>query len=73
MCYLVAIDFNAHGYFTLKTTYGKHLIELKRELNEDKDVQFATISRPAVYGEHVPYHFVDTEQEPHILVKGFCL
>ena len=30
MCYLVAKDRNAHGCFALKTTHGKHLVELKR-------------------------------------------
>lgn len=35
MCYLVAKDRNAHGCFALKTTHGKHLVELKRELNKE--------------------------------------
>lgn len=35
MCYLVAKDRNAHGCFALKTTHGKHLVELKRELNRE--------------------------------------
>ena len=34
MCYLVAKDRNAHGCFALKTAHGKHLVELKRELND---------------------------------------
>ena len=34
MCYLVAKDRDAHGCFALKTTHGKHLVELKRELNQ---------------------------------------
>ena len=34
MCYLVAKDRYAHGCFALKTTHGKHLAELKRELNQ---------------------------------------
>lgn len=29
MYYLVAKDRNAHGCFALKTTHGKHLVELK--------------------------------------------
>ena len=33
MCYLVAKDRDTHGCFALKTTHGKHLVELKRELN----------------------------------------
>ena len=50
---------NAHGYFALKTTHGKHLVELKRELNKAvgyKGVQLVTISRPTAYGEYAPYH-----------------
>ena len=70
MCYLVAKDRNEHGCYALKTTHGKHLVELKRELNRAvgyKGVQLVTISR---YGEYAPYHFVDTEQEFQTLVKG---
>ncbi len=62
MCYLVAKDRNAHGCFALKTTHGKHLVELKRELNKEvgyKGVQLVTISRPTAYGKYAPYHFVD--------------
>ena len=54
MCYLVAKDCDAHGCFALKTTHGKHLVELKRELNKVvgyKGIQLVTISRPAAYGE----------------------
>ena len=57
MCYLVAKDRNAHGCFALKTTHGKHLVELKRELNKEvgyKGVQLVTISRPTAYGEYAP-------------------
>ena len=74
MYYLVAKDRNAHGCFALKTTHGKHLVELKRELNQAvvyKGVQLVTISRPTAYGEYAPYHFVDAEQEFLTLVKGF--
>ena len=63
MCYLVAKDRDAHGCFALKTTHGKHLVELKRELNKAvgyKGVQIVTISRPTAYGEYAPYRFVDT-------------
>lgn len=74
MCYLVAKDCDAHGCFALKTTHGKHLAELKMELNEAvgyKGVQLVTISRPTAYGEYAPYHFfVDTEEEFKVLVKG---
>lgn len=34
MCYLVAKDCDAHGCFALKTTHGKHLVELKKKLNK---------------------------------------
>ena len=34
MCYLIAKDRDVHGCFALKTKHGKHLAELKRELNE---------------------------------------
>ena len=61
MCYLVAKDRNAHGCFALKTTHGKHLVELKRELNREvgyKGVQLVTISRPTAYGEYaIVYYF----------------
>ena len=73
MCYLIAKDCDAHGCFAFKTTQGKHLVELKRELNEAvgyKGVQLVTISRPTAYGEYAPYHFVDTEEEFKVLVKG---
>ena len=73
MCYLIAKDRDAHGCFALKTTHGKHLVELKRKLNKAvgyKGVQLVTISRPTAYGEYTPYHFVDTEQEFQILVEG---
>lgn len=57
MCYLVAKDRDAHGCFALKTTHGKHLVELKRELNKAvgyKGIQLVTISRPTAYGEYAP-------------------
>ena len=73
MCYLVAKDRDAHGCFALKTTHGKHLVELKKEWNKAvgyKGIQLVTISRPTAYGEYAPYHFVDTEQEFQAIVKG---
>lgn len=56
-----------------KGKHEKHLVELKRELNNIvgyKGVQLVTISRPTAYGEYAPYHFVDTEQEFKTLVIG---
>ena len=73
MCYLVAKDRDAHGCFVLKTTHRKNLIELKRELNQAvgyQGVQLVTISRSTAYSEYAPYHFVDTEKEFCMLVKG---
>lgn len=72
MCYLVAKDRYAHGCFALKTTHGKHLAELKMELNVAvgyKGVQLVTISRSTAYGEYVPYYFVDTEEDFKVLVN----
>ena len=53
MCYLIAKDRDAHGCYALKTNHGRHLVELKRELNRAvgyKGVQLVTISRPSVVG-----------------------
>lgn len=52
MCYLIAKDRNKHGCLALKTTHGKHLVEIKTELNNAvgyKGVQLVTISRPTAY------------------------
>lgn len=66
MCYLIAKHIDKVGCVALKTTHGKHLSELKREIEAkvgyDK-VQLITISRPSAYGEYEPYHFADTEEE----------
>ena len=73
MCYLVAKDRDAHGCFALKTTHGKHLVELKRDRNKAvgyKGIQLVTISRPTAYGEYATYRFVNTEQEFQTIVKG---
>lgn len=71
MCYLIAKDKYAHGCYALKTTHGKHLVELKRRLNESvgrKGIQLVTISRPAAFGEYAPYTFISNEQEFEKLV-----
>ena len=73
MCYLIAKDRDGHGWYALKTKHGKHLVEIKRELNKAlglKGVQIVTISRPVAYGEYAPYHFIETEQEFMSLVKA---
>ena len=73
MCYLVAKVRDAHGCYVLKTSHGRHLVELKRDLNNAvgyKGVQLITISRPSAYGEYAPYHFAETEQEFRQLVRG---
>lgn len=73
MCYLVAKDRYAHGCVALKTTHGKHLVEMKRALNAavgGKGVQLVTISRPTAYGEYAPYRFAKTKQEFNALVRA---
>ena len=62
MCYLIAKDRDAHGCFALKTTHGRHLVELKRELNKAvgyKGIQLVTISRPTAYGEYTKELWID--------------
>ena len=47
MCYLVAKDTAKHGCYALKTMHGKHLVELKRFLNElvaAKGIQLVTLA-----------------------------
>ena len=73
MCYLIAKDRDGHGCYALKTKHGKHLVEMKRELNKAvglKGIQIVTISRPVAYGEYAPYRFIETEQEFISLVKA---
>ena len=73
MCYLIAKDRTQSGCYALKTTHGKALVELKRELNNAvgyKGVQIVTISRPTAYGEYAPYHFIDSEREFKRVVKA---
>lgn len=73
MCYLVAKDNNKHGCYALKTSHGKHLVELKRSLNQmvgAQGIQLVTISRPTAYGEYSPYTFARDEQEFVGMVKA---
>ena len=66
MCYVVAKDRYAHGCYAYETRQGRHLVELKRELNEVvgfKGVQMITISRPEAYMEYAPYQIIEDEQE----------
>lgn len=73
MCYLVAKDTAKHGCYAWKTMHGKHLVELKRFLNElvaAKGIQLVTISRPTAFGEYAPYHFAQNEEEFVSLVKA---
>ncbi|MDD6283458.1 MAG: hypothetical protein PUA70_08615 [Oribacterium sp.] len=72
MCYLVAKDKNKHGCYALKTDFGEHLADMKRELNihaVPRGIQLVTISRPTAFGEYAPYHIVDTEEEFRELVE----
>ena len=73
MCYLIAKDKNEHGCYALKTRHGKHLVELKRMLNEEvcaRGLQLVTISRPMAYGEYAPYHFAEKEEDFIQLVRA---
>lgn len=72
MCYLIAKDVNKRGCFALKTTHGKHLVQLKRTLNSKvrgRGIQIVTISRPNAYGEYAPYTFAKDESEFQRLVE----
>ena len=54
MEYLIARDREGHGCIALKIKYGKHLVELKRRLNQAvgyKGIELITASRPTAYGE----------------------
>ena len=73
MCYLVAKDTEKHGCYALKTSHGRHLVELKRFLNElvaKKGIQLVTISRPTAFGEYAPYSVAQSEKEFISLVKA---
>ena len=66
MCYLIAKNKNTHGCYALKTRHGKHLVEMKRRMNQQvaaKGIQLVTISRPTAYGEYAPYVFINDESE----------
>lgn len=66
MCYLIAKDTKKHGCYAIKTSHGKHLVQMKRELNAavaHKGVQLVTISRPTAFGEYAPYQFAASEEE----------
>lgn len=73
MCYVVAKDRYAHGCYAYKTRQGRHLVELKRELNDAvgfQGVQIMTISHPEAYMEYAPYQIIEDEQEFIRLVKA---
>lgn len=66
VCYLIAKDVNKHGCYALKTSHGKHLSKMVRELNAAvgrRGVQIVVISRPSAYGEYSPYSFAKNEEE----------
>ena len=57
MCYLVAKDRDAHGCFALKTTHGKHLVELKRELNKAVGYKGVPVSYTHLDGNEIKCKF----------------
>ena len=66
MCYLVAKDRDAHGCFALKTTHGKHLVELKRELNKVvgyKGIQLVVNQGNQRYYIQVAYDMTSEEKQ----------
>ena len=73
VCHLVAKAPKKRGCYALKTTHGKHLVELKRTLNaavRERGIQLVTISRPTAYGEYAPYTFAKSEEEFRDLVEA---
>ena len=75
MCFLIAKDRESQGCLALKTKHGKHLVELKRELNQAvgyKGVQLVTISRPTVYREYAPYHLLILNRSSNLLYVHFA-
>lgn len=66
MCYLIAKHVDKEGCIALRTSHGKHLVELKRRITTEvgyEKIQLITISRPSAYAEYEPYHIVNTEEE----------
>ena len=66
MCYLIAKHEDKIGCVALRTSHGKHLVELKKKIESQigyEKIQLVTISRPSAYGEYEPYRFIDAEEE----------
>lgn len=62
MDYLIARDREGHGCIALKIKYGKHLVELKRRLNQAvgyKGIELITASRPTAYTLAFYGHFLN--------------
>lgn len=72
MCYLIAKKVDDIGCIALRTTHGRRLAEMKRELINKVGygkIQLVTISRPSAYGEYEPFRFVDTEEDFYKMVE----
>ena len=65
MCYLIAKKFKQSGCISLKTKFGRELAELssKLETEVNDDIQIVTNTRPTIYSEYEPYHFVHSYDE----------
>ena len=66
MCYLIAKHEDKIGCVALRTSHGKHLVELKKKIESQigyEKIQLVTIRRPSAYGEYEPYRFIDSEAE----------
>lgn len=72
MCYLIAKKVDDIGCIALRTTHGRRLAEMKRELINKVGygkIQLVTISRPSAYGEYEPFRFADTEEDFYKMVE----
>lgn len=65
MCYLIAKRMNKPGCIALQTEPGEEMAKFADEIQErlGYDIEIITTSRPTVYGEYEPYHFVNSYEE----------
>ena len=66
MRYVIAISKCLEGCVALKVQPGRELVALKKEIYRKvgyESIELVTISRPSIYGEYVPYRFVETMEE----------
>ena len=68
MCYLIAKDTKIYGCYALKTTHGKQLVQMKRELNAAVAHNCYVIIEnvPCMKGEQCGEEFFSTSVPEHI-------